>query len=382
MIQIADLEYTVGSFHLRLSLEIGKGEYFVLLGPTGSGKTAVAECIAGLRRPQRGRILIGGRDVTYAEPRERRVGYVPQDYALFLHRTVWGNIAFGPQVLRWAPKDREDAVWEAARRVRIESLLRRRIRGLSGGERQRVALARALAVRPDVLILDEPVNALDEMTRDTVCGELLAVQRALRLTTLHISHNLEEAFYVADRAAILREGRLEQIGPMGELLRRPRTEFVARFMRCENIFRGVAVGAGTIANTTRVRVNGTDIVVPGSHRGQVGFIVRPEHVILHAPGSMENQEGTVLPCQLIRAVDRGAYVRVELAAFQPLVAHVSSDAYVRLSDSGRMSYVAAVLPVHAVHVLGEGQDPMEPPEGLQNHTPVAIASNACSTLPD
>jgi len=228
MISIEQISFGVGKFQLRrFSIEIADAEYLILLGPPGSGKTVFLECICGLKRLDSGRICIDGRDVTNLEPRLRGIGYVPQDYALFPHLSVEQNIAFGLRVRGRT----QEKVTETADLLGISELLSRGITGLSGGEKQRVALARALVLQPQILLLDEPVCALDEVTRQEVCAQLLAIQRKLGLTTIHVSHNLEEAFSVADRAAILYQGVLKQVGSMDELVVRPNSDFVAHFMR-------------------------------------------------------------------------------------------------------------------------------------------------------
>jgi ABC-type Fe3+/spermidine/putrescine transport system ATPase subunit len=228
MIRTEAISFSIGTFRLqRLSINIAKGEYFVLLGPPGSGKTVFLECLCGLKKVNSGRIYIDGREVTGLEPRARDIGYVPQDYALFPHLSVEQNIAFGLRVHSYP----EARVTETADLLGIRHLLSRGINGLSGGEKQRVALARALVLQPKILLLDEPVCALDEVTRQEVCTQLLDIQRRLSLTTIHVSHNLEEAFSVADRAAVLNEGILQQVGPLDELLGKPNSEFVARFLR-------------------------------------------------------------------------------------------------------------------------------------------------------
>lgn len=230
MIRTEEIIFQVGEFELkRLSIEIASGEYFILLGPPGSGKTIFLECLCGLKRLTSGKIYIDGRDVTRLEPRLRNIGYVPQDYALFPHLSVEQNIAFGLRVRGRT----QDNVAETADMLGITQLLSRSTAGLSGGEKQRVALARALVLQPKILLLDEPVCALDEVTRQEVCKQLLAIQRKLGLTTIHVSHNLEEAFSVADRAAILHKGVLQQVGPMDELLCEPSSDFVSHFMRAE-----------------------------------------------------------------------------------------------------------------------------------------------------
>jgi len=234
MIRTEEISFRIGTFQLqRLSLDIAKGEYFILLGPPGSGKTVFLECLCGLKKIDSGRIYIDGHHVTNLEPRARGIGYVPQDYALFPHLSVERNIAFGLRVHGYQHKEIRAKIIETAELLDIQRLLTRRINGLSGGEKQRVALARALVLQPKILLLDEPVCALDEVTRQEVCAQLLDIQRRLGLTTIHVSHNLEEAFTVADRAAILNDGILQQVGPLDELLNKPNSKFVARFMRRE-----------------------------------------------------------------------------------------------------------------------------------------------------
>ncbi|MHC4594469.1 MAG: ABC transporter ATP-binding protein [Planctomycetota bacterium] len=234
MIRTEEIYFHIGTFQLqRLSIDIAKGEYFILLGPPGSGKTVFLECLCGLKKIDSGRIYIDGHQVTGLEPRARGIGYVPQDYALFPHLTAEQNIAFGLRVHSYQHKEIHAKVTETAELLDIRKLLSRKIQGLSGGEKQRVALARALVLQPKILLLDEPVCALDEVTRQEVCVQLLDIQRRLGLTTIHVSHNLEEAFTVADRAAILNEGILQQTGPLDELLDKPNSKFVARFMRRE-----------------------------------------------------------------------------------------------------------------------------------------------------
>lgn len=357
MIRMTEVVYSAGNFAMNLSLEIKAGEYVVIMGPTGAGKTAAVECLAGLRQPTSGRIEIAGRDVTRAEPRARSIGYVPQDYALFRHRTVWSNIAFGPEVHGWSRKEIREAVESAARLTGVESLLDRHVHGLSGGERQRTALARALAVKPKVLILDEPVSALDESTRETVCSDLRRLQRELGVTTIHISHNQEEAFTVADRAVIIRNGRLEQAGRMQELLRRPNNAFVARFMRCENFFTGEAIGPASYPDSTSVRTAGGSLEIPGLWTGTISFIVRPENIQLIKPGDPPpRKEALTFPVRIARDIDRGAYVRLELSAFQPLIANIPLPEFITLQTHGTAELRAWIAPTD-IHVLNrEGLD--------------------------
>jgi ABC-type sugar transport system ATPase subunit len=232
MLAVEELFLEVGGF-LRLagvSLRIAEGEVFVLMGPTGSGKSLLAKCICGLIRPTLGRVEIAGTDVTDAEPRRRRVGYVPQDGALFPHMTVERNLTFAPRV---AGEHHASALGEmqgVIEMLSLSPLLERRTDTLSGGERQKVVLARALAAGPRLLVLDEPLSALDEPSRKDVSADLRNVQRRTGIATLHICHNVEEASALADRVGIMHAGHLVQTGTLADLRNGPADEAVARIL--------------------------------------------------------------------------------------------------------------------------------------------------------
>ena len=325
MIRIEALTYRVGEFALKgIDLMVGAGEHFVLLGPPGSGKSVLLECLCGLNHVASGRILLDGEDVTRLEPRLRGIGYVPQDHALLPHLDVKANIAFGLRAQGVSRTEAQARTADVARYLGIDHLLDRGVGALSGGEAQRTALARALVLKPRVLILDEPVSALDEATRQEVCAEIRRVQRELSVTTLHVSHNLEEAFTLADRAGIIREGAFEQIDTMEGLLRRPRTVFAARFMRCENLFTGRALqrGTGDDGDTTRVSVANRTFVVPGRHEGGVTFAVRPECIrVLRGEDAAEGMSAS-----LRGVVDCGTHTRLELNGDPPLTVHLPRGA--------------------------------------------------------
>jgi ABC-type sugar transport system ATPase subunit len=231
MIAAEQLRYRIGSFSLDAALSVGTSEYFVLLGMTGSGKTLFLECLAGLRPIHGGRVFIGGRDVTAAEPRRRNIGYVPQDGALFAHLRVRDNIGFALRVRRIGKAERDRAVAGLAEKLGVSNLLDRPIEGLSGGERQRVALARALASRPAALLLDEPVSDLDEFTREAVCRELVRLQEGMAIPVIHVCHSSEEARMVADRVGIMEAGRIVQTGTPDEIMAAPASPYVARVLR-------------------------------------------------------------------------------------------------------------------------------------------------------
>jgi ABC-type sugar transport system ATPase subunit len=209
-IELEKVCFGIGDFRMHeLNLRIGRGEYFVLTGPNGAGKSLLIKLIAGLHCPQAGRIRILGREVSALPPWKRQVGYVPQDGMLFPNRSVLANIEFGLEVRKAGRAARAEAVARVSRLLGIAHLLDRAPSGLSGGERQRVALARALAFEPAVLLLDEPVSAIDESSRDQLCRELRDIQRSLGVTVLHVSHNRKETELVADRIAVLRAGAVE-----------------------------------------------------------------------------------------------------------------------------------------------------------------------------
>jgi ABC-type Fe3+/spermidine/putrescine transport system ATPase subunit len=310
LIQVRNVSLQLGEFAVRdADLTVFEGEYFVLLGPTGAGKTVLLECIAGLHRPERGEIHVNGLRVDNVAPEARGLGYLPQDYALFPHLDVERNIGFGMRIRRRPAAETREKVRQLADLLGIAHLLRRKTLTLSGGERQRVALARALAIEPKVLLLDEPLSALDEQTREGLCVELRRVHEELGTTTVHVSHNFEETLAVADRIGIIHEGRIRQVGSSEDVFRRPTSEFVARFVRSENILRGVA---RTSADGATVEVGDLRFRVPRCPEGDVYLTVRPEEVALALPGGDDRQPNAA-EGRIARVVDKGALIKVELA---------------------------------------------------------------------
>jgi len=232
MIRIRGLSFRAGDFAVRdVSLDVASREYFVLLGPNGSGKTLLIHCLCGLIRAEGGTIQIDGEGVTRLEPRLRRIGYVPQDYGLFPHLSVARNVTFALRAQGMTHAAALEKVAPLLETLHLGQLLDHSPGTLSGGERQKVALARALALRPRLLLLDEPTSALDGPTRAEVLDQLRRVQRELSVTTMHVCHNIDEARAVADRAGVMIHGRLVQTGPLEELLARPASPEVARLLQ-------------------------------------------------------------------------------------------------------------------------------------------------------
>jgi len=251
LLRLEDICLRLGEFRLQeIFLHVKPGTYLALLGPTGTGKTVLLETIAGVHHPNRGRIHLGGREVTHLAPEKRHLGIVYQDYALFPHLTVFENIAFGLR-LKGSPRPKiTQTVNKMAAFLEIEPLLKRRPNRLSGGERQRVALARALVMEPYVLLLDEPLSALDRATRSRIQAELKRIHTELRITIIHITHDVTEAFFLADRLAVMQDGRILQEGSPEEMCRRPQSHRVAEMMGIENLL------AATVENARLVTAMG------------------------------------------------------------------------------------------------------------------------------
>jgi putative spermidine/putrescine transport system ATP-binding protein len=221
-----------------IDLELADGEFFSMLGPSGSGKTTTLRMIAGFELPTEGRIWLHGEDVTTKAPFERDVNTVFQDYALFPHMSVGDNVGYGLRIRKVARTERERRVADALAMVRLEGYERRRPSQLSGGQRQRVALARALVNRPRVLLLDEPLGALDLKLREEMQLELKAIQKEVGITFVYVTHDQEEALTMSDRLAVFNRGRIEQVGSPAEVYERPATPFVAGFVGTSNLLTG------------------------------------------------------------------------------------------------------------------------------------------------
>jgi putative spermidine/putrescine transport system ATP-binding protein len=253
----------------NVDLRVGDGEFFTLLGPSGSGKTTTLRVIAGFERPDSGRVRLGGQEITNLPPYARDVNTVFQDYALFPHMTVAENVGYGLKVKGVARRPRNDQVAEVLRMVRLDGYGPRKPIQLSGGQRQRVALARSIVNRPKVLLLDEPLGALDLKLRQEMQVFLKSLQRELGMTFLYVTHDQEEALTMSDHVAVFNDGRIEQVGTPSEVYERPATEFVAGFVGTSNILeRG---GRRISVRPERVVINGSgepgtvaDVVFVGS----------------------------------------------------------------------------------------------------------------------
>jgi putrescine transport system ATP-binding protein len=271
----------------RLSLDIRAGEFFALLGPSGCGKTTLLRMLAGFETPDEGRILLDGNDIAHVLPHQRPVNMMFQNYALFPHLNVRDNIAFGLKRARVSRSEINARVAELVALVRLEGLEKRRPDQLSGGQRQRVALARSLARRPQLLLLDEPLAALDKKLRETTQLELMALQRRLGMTFIIVTHDQEEAMTVADRIGVMDQGRLEQVATPRELYEAPVSRWIAEFVGDINIFEG-QVGSGDAGRLSiSTRDAGTIVVAEPRQplaKTTVCVAIRPEKVKLSRRG--------------------------------------------------------------------------------------------------
>ncbi len=308
----------------RVDLDVRDGEFFSMLGPSGSGKTTTLRMIAGFERPTAGRVLLHGQDVTARAPYERDVNTVFQDYALFPHMSVGDNVAYGLMIRRVPRAERAERVAEALRMVRLEGYERRRPSQLSGGQRQRVALARALVNRPRVLLLDEPLGALDLKLREEMQIELKAIQHQVGITFVYVTHDQAEALTMSDRIAVFSHGRIEQVGTPADVYERPASRFVAGFVGTSNLL------TGEVAR----RIVGRD----GT------FTVRPEKIRLadpdaepaadesSAPGRIRDVVYVGPETRFVVALDAGA----ELVVTQQNLASTSAEALARTGQPVRL----------------------------------------------
>ena len=277
-----------------VSLSVRRGEFLTLLGPSGCGKTTLLRMIAGFEIPDTGRVILGGRDVTDIPPYRRDVTTVFQQYALFPHLNVFDNVAFGLERRRIARDEIKRRVAEALEMVRLSGMGERRSSELSGGQQQRVAVARALVLEPKVLLLDEPLAALDLKLRKQMQLELKGLQRRLGISFVYVTHDQEEALTMSDRVVVMNAGKIEQQGRAEEIYERPLTEFVAGFIGSSNIIEGVVESAGDQLSV--IKLGNTAFTVEGNEASQgerVRVMIRPEKIHLSFNGSGDALQGEI-----------------------------------------------------------------------------------------
>ena len=284
-LQIKSLYLRLGSFSLRdINLSCNRREYHVLLGPTGSGKSSLMKCILGLHHMNSGAVFLEGRNISYYLPEHRRMGYVPQNYSLFPHLDVEKNIRFGLRIRR-NPSEMNDAlVNKLCETLNIVHLRNRKVQYLSGGEKQKVALARALAIKPDILLFDEPFSSIDEGAKRTLWMELKEIINEVGITVFHITHNLEEAYTMGERLSVLINGEMLQHGNKIDVFDRPANERVATYLNYRNIFEGISEES---MGGTKISTDNFSLLVSNSLPSgkKVKFCIRQQDIKIIKEGS-------------------------------------------------------------------------------------------------
>jgi putative spermidine/putrescine transport system ATP-binding protein len=322
----------------KVSLDIAPGELLTILGPSGSGKTTLLKVVAGFEKPDAGRVLVDGRDISAMPPARRDIGMVFQNYALFPHLTVAGNVAFPLEMRNVARAEIERRVGETLALVELAGYGERLPKQLSGGQQQRVALARAIVFNPRLLLLDEPFGALDRKLRETMQLEVRRLQRRLGLTTIFITHDQEEALVLSDRIAVMSRGAIQQVAGTAEIYERPANDFVADFVGESNIFHGTLTEPGvvTLSSGRRLLVNGR-----GKVGDRLGVLMRPERFADRGANSFAGE--------VVEAVYLGASFKLRIVCDDRMELIVRQPARGKLPAAGQRLEVG--IDADAIHVF-------------------------------
>ena len=326
MLEVKGLSAKRGDFFLKdISFDVQDGEYFILLGPTGAGKTVLLESIAGIQGIRGGELWIDGRDVTSFTLQERKIGFAYQKYALYNHLPVRDNISFGLLSRYKTKRQTDQAVDQVIELLGLEDLLDKRPWALSGGESQKICLARAIVIRPDLLLLDEPLSSVDLESKEVTERQLGETHNRLKLTTIHVTHDFEEAIALGDRIAVMIDGRIVQTGTPDEVFHHPNSEAVARFLMTRNIFEGEVQDGPGVQGVFCLDGEKLDAVTP--LRGKRHASIRPEDILISRE-PLNSDTVNSLPGTITRISDRGSivYVWVDVPPeFACLILHPSLE---------------------------------------------------------
>jgi putative spermidine/putrescine transport system ATP-binding protein len=367
-LELVDLSKAYGTFTAvhAMSLDVARGEFISFLGPSGCGKTTTLRMIAGLDRPSSGAIRLDGADVTNLPTNRRNVGIVFQNYALFPNMTVADNIGFGLRIARRPANEIKERVGSMLELIKMARFGHRYPHELSGGQQQRVALARALAIRPRILLLDEPLSALDAKIRIDLRAEIRSIQRALGITTIYVTHDQEEALSLSDRIVVMRDGRVEQTGTPGEIYNTPSTPFVAAFVGTLNRLQGI------VRDPERglIRIDDQPVRLAGplagqSEGGAIAIGLRPESVTLDDNADGFANGANLLTGTVGNVVFLGSIVRIELRLGENVLVFDGFNdrrrVLPRIGDA-----LTVTFPLQACLVLGDAQVTKAQPELVPN----------------
>jgi len=344
MIRLENIAKNLGEFFLKdVSLEVADGEYMMILGPTGAGKTILLETMAGIYPPDKGKIYLNGRDITRLPARKRNIGMVYQDYMLFPHLTVEKNIKYGLRSREVGKSEVGRKLDELSELLSVSDLLHRYPGTLSGGEQQRTAIARALIMEPEVLLLDEPLSALDSETRHKLREELRRIHSVTHTTMIHVTHSLDEAFLLGSQMAIMNKGEIVQVGEPSEVFRKPNCKFAADFLGVSNVFRGEAVVDKGI---TCININGLKLASAVARDGQVYASIRPEDILVSLT-PIESSARNSFRGKITDISDTGTIAKITVDAGIPFIAAITRRSF---QDMGLGLGVEVYLTFKAVDV--------------------------------
>ncbi|MDI6786194.1 MAG: ABC transporter ATP-binding protein [bacterium] len=348
MIKTLNLSKRFGGFLLDdINLNIDKGEYFVILGPSGAGKTCFLETIAGIYEPDKGEIWLNGKEISKLPPETRNIGLVFQDSALFPHLKVIDNVKYGLKIKKFKPKEIKEKVDNVLELLHISQIKNAYPKSISGGEKKRVALARTLVLEPKILLLDEPLSAIHPNLKRKLQEEIRSIHQELNITTIHVTHDFNTAVSLADKIGIMNQGRIVQIGVPEKVFQQPNSEFVAQFVGCENLFKGNLIEDNGVKKFKNERLS---FQVTTSHKGQAYVSIRPEDIIISKNPLVSTSARNCLLGKIAKIIEKGPIVKVVVDAGEDFMVLITKESLKDLElKIGEIIYL--VFKVVAVHVF-------------------------------